>query len=84
MGGIPSELLFRRPDVRGAEADLKAAHLAHRGAGRTLSAHPAHRRGGTASAALSGLFGPGSFLITLVGGLTAPIFEGGRRARSRT
>lgn len=79
MGGIPSELLLRRPDVRGAEADLKAAHL-------DIAAARAARfpriqltvDGGTASTALSGLFGPGSFLLTLVGGLTAPIFEGGR------
>lgn len=79
MGGMPSELLFRRPDVRGAEAELKAAHL-------DIAAARAARfpriqltaDGGTTSAALSGLFGPGSFLITLVGGLTAPIFEGGR------
>lgn len=79
MGGIPSELLFRRPDVRAAESDLKAANL-------DINAARAARfpriqltaDGGTASAALSGLFGPGSFLITLVGGLTAPIFEGGR------
>lgn len=79
MGGMPSALLFRRPDVRGAEADLKAAHL-------DITAARAARfpriqltaDGGTTSAALSGLFGPGSFLITLVGGLTAPIFEGGR------
>lgn len=79
MGGMPSALLFRRPDVRGAEADLKAAHL-------DIAAARAARfpriqltaDGGTTSAALSGLFGPGSFLITLVGGLTAPIFEGGR------
>jgi NodT family efflux transporter outer membrane factor (OMF) lipoprotein len=79
IGGLPSELLLRRPDVRGAEADLKAAHL-------DIAAARAARfpriqltaDGGTASAALSGLFGPGSFLLTLVGGLTAPIFEGGR------
>lgn len=79
MGGMPSALLFRRPDVRGAEADLKAAHL-------DIAAARAARfpriqltaDGGTTNAALSGLFGPGSFLITLVGGLTAPIFEGGR------
>lgn len=79
IGGIPSELLLRRPDVRGAEADLKAAHL-------DIAAARAARfpriqltvDGGTASTALSGLFGPGSFLLTLVGGLTAPIFEGGR------
>ncbi len=79
LGGIPSELLLRRPDVRGAEADLKAAHL-------DIAAARAARfpriqltvDGGTASTALSGLFGPGSFLLTLVGGLTAPIFEGGR------
>ena len=65
IGGIPSELLLRRPDVRGAEADLKAAHL-------DIAAARAARfpriqltvDGGTASTALSGLFGPGSFLLT--------------------
>jgi outer membrane protein, multidrug efflux system len=79
IGGIPSEVLFRRPDVRSAEAGLKAANL-------DIAAARAARfpriqltaDGGTASAALSGLFGPGSFLLTLAGGLTAPIFEGGR------
>lgn len=79
MAGMPSELLFRRPDVRSTEADLRAAHL-------DIAAARAARfpriqltaDGGTASAALSGLFGPGSFLVTLVGGLAAPIFEGGR------
>jgi NodT family efflux transporter outer membrane factor (OMF) lipoprotein len=79
MAGMPSELLFRRPDVRSTEADLSAAHL-------DIAAARAARfpriqltaDGGTASAALSGLFGPGSFLVTLVGGLAAPIFEGGR------
>ncbi|MBV9835259.1 MAG: efflux transporter outer membrane subunit [Alphaproteobacteria bacterium] len=79
IGGIPSEVLFRRPDVRSAEAGLKAANL-------DIAAARAARfprlqltaDGGTASAAFSGLFGPGSFLLTLAGGLTAPIFEGGR------
>ena len=79
IGGLPSALLFRRPDVRGAEADLQAAHL-------DINAARAARfpriqltaDGGTASTALSGLFNPGSFLLTLAGGLTAPIFEGGR------
>src|SRR5262249_23379434 len=77
--GIPSEVLFRRPDVRSAESELRAAHL-------DIAAARAARfpriqltaDGGTASAALSGLFGPGRFLLTLAGGLTAPIFEGGR------
>jgi NodT family efflux transporter outer membrane factor (OMF) lipoprotein len=79
IGGVPSEVLFRRPDVRSAEAGLKAANL-------DIAAARAARfpriqltvDGGTASTALSGLFGPGSFLLTLAGGLTAPIFEGGR------
>lgn len=79
IAGIPSELLFRRPDVRGAEADLKAANLdiavarASRFPRIQLTAD-----GGTASTALTGLFGPGSFLLTLASGLTAPIFQGGR------
>lgn len=78
IGGVPSEVLFRRPDVRSAEAGLQAANL-------DIAAARAARfpriqltaDGGTASTALSGLFGPGSFLLTLVGGLTAPIFQGG-------
>ena len=68
IGGLPSALLFRRPDVRGAEADLQAAHL-------DITAARAARfpriqltaDGGTASSALSGLFNPGSFLLTLAG-----------------
>ena len=78
-GGIPSEVLFRRPDVRAAEADLKAAHL-DIGAARAARFPRIQLTldSGVTSTALSGLFGPAGFLITLVGGLTAPIFEGGR------
>lgn len=77
--GLPSALLERRPDVRKAEADLRAANL------DTATARAARfptlqltAEGGTASLALSGLFGPQSFLYNLASSLTAPIFEGGR------
>lgn len=77
--GMPSALLLRRPDVRRAEAELCAANL------DVVSARAARfpriqltADGGVASAALGGLFGPGSFLIGLVGGLAAPIFTGGQ------
>jgi outer membrane protein TolC len=35
-------------------------------------------QGGFEGTALSSLFGPAGFLYTLAGGLTQPIFEGGR------
>jgi NodT family efflux transporter outer membrane factor (OMF) lipoprotein len=79
IGGIPSELLQRRPDIRTAEANLRAANLdiqaarAARFPNITLTAD-----GGTASAALGSLFSPASMLYTLAAGLTAPIFQGGR------
>lgn len=91
--GLPSELLRRRPDVAGAEADLVAAHAdvdAARAAffpaiGLTTS-------GGVASAALSTLFKSSSFGYTLGASLLQTIFDGGRligesrqaRARKRS
>jgi len=79
VAGLPSGLLERRPDLRKAESDLRAANLdiaaarAARFPSISLTAD-----GGTVSGALSGLFGPGSFFYTLTASLTAPIFQGGR------
>ena len=77
--GLPSELLTRRPDVRAAEQQLRAAN-ANIGAARaaffpriTLTANA-----GTASTELSGLFKNGSFAITGVAQLLQPIFDAGR------
>ena len=80
-GGLPSELLTRRPDVRAAEQQLIAAN-ANIGAARaaffpriSLTAGV-----GTASNQLSGLFKSGSFGWTLAPQLLLPIFDAGRNS----
>jgi multidrug efflux system outer membrane protein len=79
VSGLTSELLQRRPDVRRVESNLRAANLdvvvarAQRFPSIQLTLD-----GGTVSTALSNLLSPGSFLLTLSGGLVAPIFAGGR------
>ena len=77
--GLPSDLLARRPDVRSAEQQLKAAN-ANIGAARaaffpriSLTASA-----GTASTELSGLFKSGSFALTGAASLLQPIFDAGR------
>jgi outer membrane protein, multidrug efflux system len=76
--GLPSDLLTRRPDIMEAEANLRAAY-ANIGAARaaffpdiSLTATV-----GTASTALSGLFGSGSAAWSFVPSITQPIFTGG-------
>jgi multidrug efflux system outer membrane protein len=79
VAGMPSELLLRRPDIRRAEANLRAANFdvgsarAARFPSIQLTAS-----GGVTSAELSKIISPGAFLTQLAAGLTAPIFEGGR------
>ncbi|RZI41392.1 efflux transporter outer membrane subunit [Herbaspirillum sp. HC18] len=77
--GLPSDLLERRPDIRGAEQRLRAAN-ANIGAARaaffpriSLTASA-----GTASNDLSGLFDSGSSAWTFVPQLVLPIFDAGR------
>lgn len=77
--GIPSELLQRRPDIRNAEAQLKAAHADIIVARAEM--FPSIRltaAGGYESVALADLFKPDSKLWSLAGSLAQPIFEGGR------
>lgn len=77
--GLPSELLQRRPDIRKAEADLRAGNFDV--AGARAARFPSIQltaSGGSASQALSGLFGPGNWITSLAAGLTAPIFQGGQ------
>lgn len=78
-GGLASDVLLRRPDVRGAEQQLLAAN-ANIGAARaafypriTLTTSL-----GTASTQLSGLFRGGSFGWTFMPQIVLPIFDGGR------
>jgi multidrug efflux system outer membrane protein len=77
--GLPSDLLQRRPDILGAEHQLKAAN-ASIGAARaaffptvTLTAS-----GGTASSQLANLFAPGSGTWMFSPQITLPIFTAGR------
>ncbi|HVO89765.1 MAG TPA: efflux transporter outer membrane subunit [Casimicrobiaceae bacterium] len=77
--GLPSDLLTRRPDIMEAEANLRAAN-ANIGAARAAFFPSINLTGGlgTESAALSGLFGGGSFAWSFIPSITVPIFEGGR------
>ncbi len=78
--GVPSQVLQRRPDIRGVEHRLQAAH-AQIGVARaayfpsiTLTAS-----GGVASGALSTLFKSGSGAWAFEPLVTLPIFDSGRR-----
>lgn len=78
-GGLPSDLLLRRPDIRQAEQLLIASN-ANIGAARaaffpriSLTASA-----GSASSELSGLLKNGSWGWTLAPQLVLPIFDGGR------
>ncbi len=76
--GLPSDLIARRPDIRGAENALLAAN-ANIGAARaaffpTISLTGAF---GTASQSLGGLFKAGSTAWTFTPALNVPIFSGG-------
>jgi outer membrane protein, multidrug efflux system len=77
--GIPSTLMVRRPDLRSAEASLKAANFdvaaarAARFPSISLTAS-----GGTSSGALESLFTTGTFLYSLAGSASQSIFDAGR------
>lgn len=77
--GLPADLLLRRPDIRAAEHQLRAAN-ANIGAARaaffpkiTLTA-----AAGTLSADLGDLFGAGSGTWSFMPRISVPIFTGGR------
>ncbi len=77
--GLPSELLERRPDIRAAAARFAAAAHGHSAARKARL--PALRLTGTTgvtSEALSEVLASDRFFWSLVGGLTSPIFDGGR------
>jgi len=78
-GGLPSEVLLRRPDVRAAEQQLIAAN-ANIGAARAafLPRITLTTSIGTASNQFSGLFRGGSFGWTFAPQILLPIFDGGR------
>ncbi|MGE3475761.1 MAG: efflux transporter outer membrane subunit [Rhodospirillaceae bacterium] len=77
--GIPSDLLERRPDLRTAEANLKAANfdLAASKAAR-LPSFSLTAQGGSSSNLMSELLNPGTFFWSLGGSAAQTLFAGGR------
>lgn len=75
---LPAQLVDQRPDVRAAAANL---HAAAAQVGVAIAARlPAITLGGSAGGAstdFASLLAPGNILWSVVGGLTAPIFDGG-------
>jgi multidrug efflux system outer membrane protein len=77
--GLPASVLARRPDIAEAEQNVIAAN-AQVGVA-TADLYPRFNLTGSAgleSSAIESLFDWQSRLVSLVAGLTAPIFEGGR------
>lgn len=79
LAGLPSELLFRRPDIAQAEANLRAAN-ADIGVARAafLPGINLTASAGWQSDSLSSLVSPASALYSLAGSLLQPLFRGGR------
>jgi outer membrane protein, multidrug efflux system len=75
--GMPSELLYQRPDIRQAEALLASSNFSVEAARAALFPQiQLTAQTGLQSAALSSLFGPGAWFYTLSAGLTQPLFDG--------
>jgi multidrug efflux system outer membrane protein len=75
--GLPSELLYQRPDIRQAEAQLAASNFSVEAARAAF--FPQIQLTGTTgfqSRALASLFTPGAWFYTLTASLTQPIFDG--------
>src|SRR5258707_15439556 len=77
--GLQSELLTQRPDIRRKKA-LLASATANVGNARAqfFPSIQLTGQGGYQSSALVALFQPHAAFFSLVGGLTQPIFDGGR------
>jgi multidrug efflux system outer membrane protein len=78
--GIPSLLLERRPDIRAAEADLKALN-ARIGVAQASRFPQITLTGsfGFSTVELDRLFGPESDLWNIAAGLLQPVFDAGKR-----
>ena len=75
--GMPSELLYQRPDIRQAEALLTASNFSVEAARAAFFPQiQLTAQTGVQSAALASLFGPGAWFYTLSAGLTQPLFDG--------
>ncbi len=77
--GLPAELLLRRPDIRAAEWQLRAAGLRLQAAQRSfLPGISLTGNAGTSSSALENLLDGDFFVWTIAGSILQPIFQGGR------
>ncbi|WP_461413946.1 TolC family protein [Gemmatimonas sp.] len=81
---IASSLVLTRPDVRAADAYMRATHAEY--AAAVVRAYPRLQlTASTASQVLAGgsLFGPGSAVYSLLSQLTQPLFQRGQAAERR-
>lgn len=77
--GLPSELLFQRPDIRQAEANLASADASVESARAAFFPSIALTgQAGFENVALKALFQPQSFLYSVAAGLVQPILDGRR------
>jgi outer membrane protein, multidrug efflux system len=75
--GLPSELLYQRPDIRQAEAQLASSNFSVESARAAFFPQiQLTATTGVQSASLAALFGPGAWYYTLAAGLTQPLFDG--------
>jgi NodT family efflux transporter outer membrane factor (OMF) lipoprotein len=75
--GMPSELLYQRPDIRQAEAQLASSNFSVEAARAAFFPQiQLTAQTGVQSAALASLFGPGAWFYTLSSALTQPLFDG--------
>ena len=75
--GLPSELLYQRPDIRSAEATLASTDASVEAARAAFfPSITLTGQGGFTSTALRLLFRPESAFYSLAAGLTQPIFDG--------
>ncbi|MFH0295682.1 efflux transporter outer membrane subunit [Bradyrhizobium sp. 31Argb] len=75
--GLPSELLYQRPDIRQAEALLAASNFSVEQARAAFFPQiQLTGTGGFQSSALASLFTPGAAFSTLTASLAQPIFDG--------
>ncbi|HEY3795568.1 MAG TPA: efflux transporter outer membrane subunit, partial [Bradyrhizobium sp.] len=71
--GMPSELLYQRPDIRQAEAQLASSNFSVESARAAFFPQiQLTATTGVQSASLAALFGPGAWFYTLSAGLTQP------------
>ncbi|MEH2512679.1 multidrug efflux system outer membrane protein [Nitrobacteraceae bacterium AZCC 1564] len=75
--GLPSELLYQRPDIRQAEEQLASSNFSVEAARAAFFPQiQLTAQTGFQSAALAALFVPGAWYYTLAASLTQPIFDG--------